>query len=120
MLVPARTLFVRRRRFALTIVPVAAPAAAATPSPPPFAVARGLTAVLRGEFASFLNEFAILCALIGGFGRGVVKIFGCTFLPVRVRGQRGLTSAIATAPAATAPTAASAFPLLGSGIGDHR
>jgi hypothetical protein len=119
MLLPARTLFARRRRLALTIVPVAAPAAAATPSPPPFAVARGLTAVLSGEFASFLNEFAVLCPLIGGFGRGVVKIFGRIFLPARVRGQRGLTPAIATAPPAAAPTAASAFPLLGSGIGDH-
>jgi hypothetical protein len=85
LLPPVRMLIVGRCRLALALEPVAAPAAAAASPPPPLAVALGLAALLCGQFARLLDEFAVLGRLGLGFGRGGVKVLGRAFLAVRLR-----------------------------------
>ena len=85
LLPPARMLIVRRCRLALALEPVAASAAAAASPPPPLAVALGLAALLCGQFAWLLDEFAVLGRLGLGFDGGGVKVLGRAFLAVRLR-----------------------------------
>ena len=85
LLPPARTPIVRRCRLALAFQPVATAAAATASPPPPLAVALGLAALLRGQFAWLLDEFAVLGRLGLGFDRGGVKVLGRAFLMVRLR-----------------------------------
>jgi len=86
MLLPlVRMLIVGRCRLALALEPVAAPAAAAAASSPPLAVALKLAALLCGQFACLLDEFAVFGRLGLGFGRGGVKVLGRAFLALRLR-----------------------------------
>ena len=57
----------------------------AAPSSPPLAVALELAALLCGQFACLLDEFAVLGRLGLGFGRGGVKVLGRAFLALRLR-----------------------------------